>query len=162
VNSEIEISILEPYVETEDCRRLMLKTDPWKTLGFGEKEVQGVSESTRNGNLVVARQDGKVVGFALSVSGMLLGEYLKTLVVDRELRSQGLGKQLMDAFEKRAFSRYPNAYLCVSSFNEGALRFYQNLGYQKVGELTELFVKDHHEVLMRKTRGPWRDFRKNG
>jgi ribosomal protein S18 acetylase RimI-like enzyme len=44
--------------------------------------------------------------------------------------------------------------MCVSSFNDGALRLYQRLGYQKVGELPDYIVAGHSEILLRKTIGP--------
>jgi ribosomal protein S18 acetylase RimI-like enzyme len=43
---------------------------------------------------------------------------------------------------------------CVSSFNHGARRLYERLGYHVVGELTDYIVEGYSEILLRKTRGP--------
>jgi hypothetical protein len=36
---------------------------------------------------------------------------------------------------------------------------YERLGFEAVGVLRELIVPGHDEVLLRKTRGPWKEFR---
>jgi ribosomal protein S18 acetylase RimI-like enzyme len=48
--------------------------------------------------------------------------------------------------------------MCVSSFNEGARRLYERLGYTVVGELTDYIVQGQSEILLRKTRGPLAGF----
>jgi ribosomal protein S18 acetylase RimI-like enzyme len=48
--------------------------------------------------------------------------------------------------------------MCVSSFNEGASRLYQRLGYHVVGELRDYLVRGHSEILLRKTIGPIGEF----
>ena len=50
-------------------------------------------------------------------------------------------------------------FLCVSSINVAARRLYERLGYQVVGSLAGFVVREHDELLLRKTRGPWADFR---
>jgi len=62
--------------------------------------------------------------------------------------------------EQRILRDTPNVFLCVSSFNDGAQRFYGRLGYEVVGELRDLIVPGHAEILMRKTTGPYTEFRK--
>jgi ribosomal protein S18 acetylase RimI-like enzyme len=42
----------------------------------------------------------------------------------------------------------------VSSFNHGARRLYERLGYREVGELANYIVEGYSEILLRKTRGP--------
>jgi ribosomal-protein-alanine N-acetyltransferase len=48
----------------------------------------------------------------------------------------------------------PNVFICASSFNPGARRLYERLGYQVVGELPDYIVRGHAETLLRKTTGP--------
>jgi len=47
----------------------------------------------------------------------------------------------------------------MSSFNKSAQGFYKRLGYEKIGEITDTTVRGHSEFIMRKTRGPVRDYR---
>ena len=71
-----------------------------------------------------------------------------------ERRKQGIGSKLMAFAEERIFREAPNVFLCVSSFNKEAQRFYIRLGYEQIGELKDYVVKGHSELLMRKTTGP--------
>lgn len=140
------------------CRRLLLNTEPWITLQYDENDVQAIVRSATSDHLLLARDGTLTVGFALSAPAMLLGEYLKILVVEDGYRSQGVGRQLMEALEERAFRDWPNVYLCVSDFNHDARQFYRRLGYDEVGRLNDLLLPGRDEVLMRKSIGAWRHF----
>ena len=52
----------------------------------------------------------------------------------------GYGTRLMAFAEQRIWRDHQNVFLCVSSFNHAARRFYQRLGYQQVGELSDFLV----------------------
>jgi ribosomal protein S18 acetylase RimI-like enzyme len=41
-------------------------------------------------------------------------------------------------------------FLCVSSFNDGARRLYERLGYIRVGQLPDYIVDGASEILMHK------------
>jgi [ribosomal protein S18]-alanine N-acetyltransferase len=60
--------------------------------------------------------------------------------------------------EQRIARESPNVFLCVSSFNVAARRLYERLGYELVGRLDGFIVREHDELLLRKTRGSWADF----
>lgn len=142
-----------------DCRRLVLASEPWITLGYGDAEAEAIARSSSADNLIVARAGDRVVGFALSTPGVLLGEYLKLLAVEADRRTAGIGRLLMEELERRAFARWPNVYLCVSDFNTGARAFYRRIGYEEVGALRDLLLPGKAEILMRKTSGTWRGHR---
>jgi ribosomal-protein-alanine N-acetyltransferase len=158
VSDEIRIAAAD-CLDLADCRRLVLGREPWLTLGYGDAEVEAIVRSSAADNLIVARDGDRVVGFALSVSGVLLGEYLKLLAVEPDRRGAGIGRRLMDELERRAFARWPNVYLCVSDFNTGARAFYRRIGYEEVGPLPDLLLPGRAEILMRKTAGAWRGYR---
>ncbi|MGH3056389.1 MAG: GNAT family N-acetyltransferase, partial [Gaiellaceae bacterium] len=140
------------------CRHLILNSEPWLTLQYGDSDVQAIVRSAKSDHLLLARDGARVVGFALSASGVLLGEYLKILVVEGSYRSHGVGQRLMDGLEERAFRDWPNVYLCVSDFNEQARQFYRRRGYEEVGVLKDLLLPGIGEVLMRKSIAAWRRF----
>jgi predicted GNAT family acetyltransferase len=93
----------------------------------------------------------------LDMHGAFAG-YVQTICVRAEERGRGLGTRLLEWVEARICRESPNVFLCVSSFNESARRLYERLGYAAVGTLDDYIVRGHAEVLMRKTRGPWREF----
>jgi ribosomal protein S18 acetylase RimI-like enzyme len=74
-------------------------------------------------------------------------------------RGQGLGTRLVHFAEERILREAPNVFLCVSSFNTRAQKFYRRLGYERIGELRDFIVPGHAEILMRKTVAPLTEFR---
>jgi ribosomal protein S18 acetylase RimI-like enzyme len=73
-------------------------------------------------------------------------------------RGNGIGRRLMEHIEEGIFRTAPNVFLFVSDFNTSAQSFYERLGYRKVGELQDYLVAGRSELLMRKSRGPIRDY----
>ena len=100
-------------LDAGDCRRLVLRNEPWITLGYAEADVDRIVRGSATDSVLVARLGDRVVGFALSAPGILLGEYLKMLAVEPEHHAHGIGRALMSELERRAFQRWPNVYLCV-------------------------------------------------
>jgi ribosomal protein S18 acetylase RimI-like enzyme len=102
----------------------------------------------------VATDDKKIAGFVLlDVRGPFRG-YIHLLCVMPEWRNRGVGAMLIKHVEQRVFREHPNVFLCVSSFNRAAQRFYKRMGFKRVGTIPDYIVKGHSEHLMRKTRGP--------
>jgi ribosomal protein S18 acetylase RimI-like enzyme len=84
--------------------------------------------------------------------------YIQTVCIDPARRGRGLGSKLVEFAEERILRVSPNVFMCVSSFNQGARRLYERLGYTVVGELTDYIVRGHSELLLRKTVGPLTGF----
>jgi ribosomal protein S18 acetylase RimI-like enzyme len=159
VRGDVEISAADALA-ADDCRRLVLASEPWITLGYGEADAQAIVRAAATDHLLLARAGERVVGFALSAPGVLLGEYLKILAVDAEYRSAGVGRGLMAELERRAFQSWPNVYLCVSDFNDGGRAFYRRIGYEEIGTLHDLLLPGRGEILMRKSIAAWRTFQR--
>ena len=145
-------------LDANDCRRLVLRNDPWRSLGYGEADIDRIVRGSAADSVLLARVGDRVVGFAHTAPGVLLGEYLKMLAVEPEQQASGIGRALMSELERRAFQRWPNVYLCVSDFNQAARGFYRRLGYEEVGVLQDLLVPGQGEIFMRKTIAAWRAF----
>jgi ribosomal protein S18 acetylase RimI-like enzyme len=139
------------------CASIMSGTDPWKTLGRDHARcVVIVSDPTRE--LYVARAGNDVVGFILlNMHGPFVG-YIQSVAVAESARGLGVGAQLVGYAEARIGRVSPNVFLCVSSFNDGARRLYERLGYRYVGTLTDFLITGADELLYRKTTGPWSTF----
>ena len=158
-SSPLVIRRIQDRQEVEDCARLMSSQEPWLTLRRDfEESVEVLSDPARES--YVATIDGRVVAFLiLNLKGAFVG-YLQTICVALEWRNQGLGRRLIAFAEERIFREAPNVFLCVSSFNPGARRLYERLGYELVGELKDYIVRGSAELLFRKTVGPLREFKK--
>ena len=155
----LAVSVLTTEAEAQACARMMAESEPWVTLGRGyEASLAILRDASRERYVALEGKD--LVGFLiLNMKGAFAG-YIQTVCVGPERRGHGIGAQLVSFAEERIFRESPNVFLCVSSFNLGARRLYERMGYRSIGELTDYLVVGHSETLMRKTIGPLSDFRK--
>lgn len=89
--------------------------------------AQWKPEEGRGREVWVAEEDGEVAGFAVwqELPG---GEAeLLNLAVDPRKRRRGAGRALVEAMGGR------RAWLEVRASNEGAIRFYESLGFERRG-----------------------------
>lgn len=157
-DSQLDITILKAQSDAEACARLMAESEPWLTLGRGyEASLRVIQDPTRE--VYVARDSAGIAGFLiLCLIGAFVG-YIQTVLVHPERRGEGIGSRLVEFAEQRILQQSPNVFMCVSSFNHGARRLYERLGYAVVGELTDYIVRGHSEILLRKSTGPMTGFR---
>lgn len=152
---------IRPFESDEDvawAAGVMAASEPWITLGRDEAASR-VLLADREKERYVLLDRGERAGFLiLNMRGAFVG-YIQSVCVAPEFRDRGLGTRLVRFAEERIFRETPNVFLCVSSFNAGARRLYERLGYECAGELADFVVAGHSETLMRKTLGPLRDFR---
>ena len=147
------ITRLQADADARVCAGLMASSEPWLTLGRTfESSLTIVQDQTRE--VYLLRDGAAIAGFLIiCMVGAFVG-YIQTICIDPDHRGQGLGSRLVEFAEQRILGEVPNVFMCVSSFNRGARRLYERLGYTMVGELTDYIVQGHSEILLRKTRGP--------
>jgi ribosomal protein S18 acetylase RimI-like enzyme len=154
---QIAIRPLADDTEAEFCARMMKLSEPWLSLGTGFRALFDLMRNPAR-ERYVASLDNRIAGFvAINMSGTLAG-YIQTICVAPGNRAAGIGRLLMAHAETRIFRDTPNVFLMVSDFNFTARRFYERLGYRTIGEIPEFLVAGHSEILMRKTRGPLREY----
>jgi ribosomal-protein-alanine N-acetyltransferase len=153
----MKISRLTTPADKRAAAAMMAASDPWLSLGLGPEQCFKTLSAPHR-ETYAARQGGKLAGLiTLTMYGTFRG-YIQSLFVAPDARGQGLGEALMRFAEEKIFARSPNVFLCVSSFNKGAQRFYRRLGYLKAGVLKDFFQAGSDELLLRKTLGPLRTF----
>jgi [ribosomal protein S18]-alanine N-acetyltransferase len=145
--------------EIDICARMMAESEPWITLQRDySASLRNLSSAEKE--IYVAVQGEEVIGFiVLNLHGGFVG-YIQSICVAPRWRNHGIGRKLVAFAEQRVFKNYPNLFICVSSFNPGALRLYRTLGYEVVGELMNYIVDGQSEILLRKTIGSLTAFRK--
>lgn len=153
----MRISLLTAPADKRAAAALMAASDPWLRLGLKRDHcLKTFSVPFRETYL--AREGGDIAGLVvITMYGTFRG-YIQSLFVAPAFRGRGLGEELMRFAEGRIFARSPNVFLCVSSFNKGARKFYRRLGYAQAGVIKDFFEKGSDEILMRKTLGPLRTF----
>jgi ribosomal protein S18 acetylase RimI-like enzyme len=144
--------------ECEAAARLMSSTEPWITLGRKfENTINAATSPHFDVHIALACEE--VVGviiFTLHVP--LIRGYIGGLAVHKDWRNRGVGAKLLRFAEERILRESPNVFLCVSSFNTNARRFYERHGYTQCGELKDFVIAGASEILMRKTTGPTSTF----
>ena len=79
--------------------------------------------------------------------------YVGQIAVKKEFRGQGIGKKLLSFVEEIAFKDWPKLFITVSDFNKRAKKLYQEIGFEEVGFVPDLFkdgVAEHVMVKVRK------------
>jgi ribosomal-protein-alanine N-acetyltransferase len=141
-----------PVCEADEewVARLMAESEPWTTLGVTYDQCLNVCHQPLN-QIYVAHMLQELVGMIiLQDQGLAGSPYIKSIGVKKEYRNKGIGKLLLEFAENkyRPTSRF--IFLCVSSFNIRALKFYKENGYKRVGELQDYIAEGHSELIMQK------------
>lgn len=158
IHPDLVIRPLAGRSEAEYCAQFIVASEPWVTLELTlEQALVRLINPARE--VLGAVVEDKAVGVMILDLGGVLNGYVQILAVHPDWRGRGIGAQMIAWAEERIFRQSPNVFLCVSSFNADAQRFYARLGYQRVGELADFLTVDHAEILLRKTRGPWLTFK---
>jgi ribosomal protein S18 acetylase RimI-like enzyme len=135
-----------------DCNRIVLRSEPWVTLG--EKVDFKRSIALKQAYVCLGRDSGKnrVMGFIIFTRTPVFarGGYLRALGVSEFFRRAGVGRKLIEFAEKTISRKAGNIYLCVSSFNKQALAFYKKLGYKRIGKIPGLIKPDVAEFIFHK------------
>jgi ribosomal-protein-alanine N-acetyltransferase len=158
IKTQILIRRMRGKNEAEICARALETSEPWITLRRGYKHsIKPLMDPSRE--VYVATQRGEIVGFVLLDARGPFRGYIHLLCVMPEWRDYGIGALLIKQVEQRVFREHPNVFLCVSSFNRAAQRFYKRMGFKHVGTIADYIVKGHSELLMRKSRGTINGYR---
>jgi ribosomal protein S18 acetylase RimI-like enzyme len=153
----VEIQRLQREQDFHQCAEFMANSDPWLTLRRTYDVILGILRNPAK-EVYGAMIQGQLAGcIILDLNGVFRG-YIQALAVMPEWRNHQIGSQLIAFAEARVFREAPNVFICVSSFNQNAQRFYARQGYERVGELKNFVVAGHSEFLLRKTIAPLSDF----
>lgn len=135
------------------CADMMSKTDPWITYDMDYARCLKAFEGDCKEVYILENED-EIIGFAiLQVCGSFKG-YIQSLCVNETYRGKGMGTKLLHFCEERILKISPNIFICVSSFNKGAMKLYYEFGFKLVGELNDFVKEGYTELLLRKTFGP--------
>jgi len=152
-NMKLNIHRVSTEGEKTACAEIMAGSEPWITLGLYMDHIMNTLNDPLHEVYAACIQDEIVGTIVIHTKGAFSG-YLKSIAVHPDWRGHNLGEKMMEFVENEVFSTYKNLFLCVSSFNLEAKRFYLRLGYEQIGILKDYLVEGHDEILMRKTIAP--------
>ncbi len=135
-----------------DCALMMSKSDPWIKMGIDYEQCLNAFKG-KSKEIWVVEIDKEVAGFVILQIGGTFKGYIQTICIDVVYRGRGIGKKLLQFCEERILKISPNIFICVSSFNDRAIRVYKEFGFKLVGELENFVKEGFTELLFRKTVG---------
>lgn len=151
-----ENMVIEQTTDPADfafCAKMMSHTDPWITLGIDEDQCAKAFEGNFR-EVFVLRNGNEIAGFFIIQPQGTFKGYIQTIAISEGYRGKGYGTRILQFCEERILKYSPNIFICVSSFNEDALRLYLRFGFEKIGEMKDFIKAGFTEILLRKTVGP--------
>lgn len=133
---------------------VLCSSDPWLTLGRGFDACLAACTSGVD-VLEIAECAGERCGLVLvRPAGVAGAPYIVSIAVTPAFRSRGVGAALLAHVERTYRGRSRHLFLCVSSFNVRARRFYERHGFEAVGTLKAFLIEAADEILMYKRLAP--------
>jgi diamine N-acetyltransferase len=125
---------------------------PWSVVNYQAEPMARFLAGSGDGAVRYRVEAGGKEAGAVSVRfPWLKGPYLELLAILPPFQGQGLGASILAWFEQEALKHNArNLWVCASSFNESALRFYERHGFRQVAKLPGLVVDGYDEILLRK------------
>jgi [ribosomal protein S18]-alanine N-acetyltransferase len=152
-SDKVMIRITTNPQEMAVCARMMSVTDPWITLEMNYELCLKAFEGDCK-EIYLIETDNIVAGFVIIQTCGTFSGYIQTICIDKAYRGKGFGTKLLQFCEERILKFSPNIFICVSSFNKGAIKLYYEFGFKLIGELKNFVKEGFDELLLRKTVGP--------
>jgi [ribosomal protein S18]-alanine N-acetyltransferase len=134
------------------CAGIMSRTDPWVRLGMDQAQcLKSFEGSSRE--VYLLKNEKEIIGFVIIQPQGTFKGYIQTIAIDENYRGKGYGTQLLKFCEQSILQYSPNIFICVSLFNQKAIKLYAKFGFELVGELKDFVKKGYTELLLRKTVG---------
>lgn len=137
--------------EREWAALLIVNSEPWTKIGPPDVERCRRTLNEPEYPLYISHSDGKPTGLILlHKRGFASSPYVRLLAVAPKFRGHGVGAGLMQFAEDLFRPEAKHLFLCVSSFNPRAKKFYERLGYTIIGEIKDYVVQGESEYMLHK------------
>jgi GNAT superfamily N-acetyltransferase len=145
------LSALAPEV----CERLaasIVEIPPWSVMNYPADAIARFLATPDGGaSRYLVEVEGEQAGAVSVRSPWLKGPYLELLALLPKAQGQGIGASILAWFEQDALKLGArNLWVCASSFNVHALRFYGRHGFHPAATLPGLVADGYDEILLRK------------
>jgi ribosomal protein S18 acetylase RimI-like enzyme len=146
-----DVHILPATLPERDwAAALLAGSEPWRTLGVTLEQCLRTCHDPEY-EVYIAHTGDKPCGvMVLDPRGLASSPYIKSVAVTEDSRNLGVGALLLAYTESVCRSRSRHLFLCVSSFNTAARRFYENHGFTLVGGLPDYIVPGASELILHK------------
>jgi GNAT superfamily N-acetyltransferase len=142
-------------LEPASCAKLagaIVAMPPWSVMDYPADAMARFLASSGDGaSRYLVEVEGAEAGAVSIRFPWLKGPYLELLAILPQFQSQGIGASILAWFEQEGLRLGArNLFVCVSAFNERALRFYERHGFRPVATLPGLVADAYQEILLRK------------
>jgi ribosomal-protein-alanine N-acetyltransferase len=144
--------VITPASESERiwAADLLQHSEPWIRLGVKAEQLVKTCHDPEF-HIFIAHLDNSPCGvLIMDPRGIAGSPYVKSIAVSPEKRSSGVGAKMISFAETYSSRHSKHIFLCVSSFNDRAQKFYIEHGYSKVGEFIDYIIEGASEILMYK------------
>lgn len=126
--------------------------DPWARLGYKAEALSGylgtLEKTAPRYAIMIGNEVAGVVGVRLN---WLRGPYIQFMAVLPDYQKRKLGSAFLAWLAHEAKRhREQNIWVMASTFNDGALRFYEASGFERAGEVPDLVAPGTVEVMLRR------------
>jgi ribosomal protein S18 acetylase RimI-like enzyme len=142
-------------LEPSCCARLadaIVAMPPWSVVNYPKQAMTDFLAGSTAGTSRYGLEVGGIRAGAISIrSPWLKGPYLELLAVLPEFQGRSLGAKVLAWFEGEGTKLGArNLWVCASSFNTRAVRFYERHGFIQAATLPGLVFDGYDEILLRK------------
>jgi ribosomal protein S18 acetylase RimI-like enzyme len=136
--------------EKQWAAELMASSEPWMTLGRTLETCKASTFDTFNHVFIAWHNNERCGMIILQDRGVAGSPYIKAVAISPEYRSHGIGQLLLHFAEEHFRKVSRHLFLCVSSFNTRAQKFYKSHGWEVIGEFKDYVIEGASEILMYK------------
>lgn len=139
----------------KDCKDALVHSELGRQYFSGGKGAEeAILEGLERDGLYVALLNDTCVGFMYYIpqGAFHAFSYLHLIAIKEDFRGLGIGSMLIKHLEKLVFENNGKVFLVVADFNPRGKKFYETLGYSKVGEIPSLYREGITEHLMMKAK----------
>jgi ribosomal-protein-alanine N-acetyltransferase len=143
---------IHPADEAEKnmAANLLASSEPWITLRISAELCYKNCHNPDFQVYIAYIGDNPSGIIIIDPKGVAGSPYIKSIAVYQEFRGRGVGAKLLSFAEELFRGRSKYIFLCVSSFNLRARKFYEKNGYKVVGELKDFIIEGASEILIHK------------
>ncbi len=125
---------------------------PWSVIGWpADRLARSFARDVPSLRRFEILAGGELAGIAAIQYPFLHGPYLRLLAILPAFQGRNLGRRVLEWMESEARAdEARQLWLCVSTFNGRARKFYEGFGFEAVTVLEKLASDRSDELLMRK------------
>ena len=126
--------------------------EPWSVMNYPAETLAAfLASPDRDVSRYWVSLGGSEAGVVSVRYPWLKGPYLELLALLPQAQGQGVGSSILAWLEREALRHQArNLWVCASSFNTRALRFYERHGFRPAATLPGLVADGYNEILLRK------------